>query len=151
MLANLAAFGVDRRLHALAQSFDATYTRYADDLAFSGGDQLARAPKGLIDAASDIVHDEGFWINRSKSRVLTQTQRQVLAGLVVNKHLNVHRRDYDQLKAVLHEARVHGPTAANRADHPAFRAHLEGRIGFVQATNPQRAIRLWREFDRIVW
>jgi len=36
-LANLAAFGLDRRLAGLAAALGATYTRYADDLTLSGG------------------------------------------------------------------------------------------------------------------
>ncbi len=35
-LANLAAFGLDRRLTALATSLGLRYSRYADDLTFSG-------------------------------------------------------------------------------------------------------------------
>ncbi|MDR6495531.1 hypothetical protein J2797_005453 [Paraburkholderia terricola] len=43
-LANLCAFRLDLRLAGLARSVGASYTRYADDLAFSGGDDLARMP-----------------------------------------------------------------------------------------------------------
>ncbi len=35
-LANLLAWTLDRRLHGLARAMEANYTRYADDLAFSG-------------------------------------------------------------------------------------------------------------------
>ncbi|KAB1915652.1 hypothetical protein F8274_03065 [Micromonospora sp. AMSO31t] len=35
-LANLCAYRLDRRLTGLADAFETTYTRYADDLAFSG-------------------------------------------------------------------------------------------------------------------
>lgn len=58
-LANLVAFGLDRRLSALAAASGATYTRYADDLTFSGpGGLLARSGRfrGLV---SEIVEDEG--------------------------------------------------------------------------------------------
>src|SRR5258707_4620586 len=41
-LANLAAFRLDRRLAKLAAAVGADYTRYADDLTLSGGDDLAR-------------------------------------------------------------------------------------------------------------
>ena len=45
-MANLAAFGLDVRLTALAESWGGRYTRYADDLAFSGGRAGAPAPRG---------------------------------------------------------------------------------------------------------
>ena len=41
-LANLAAFWLDCRLTGLARKVGADYTRYADDLVFSGGDELNR-------------------------------------------------------------------------------------------------------------
>jgi hypothetical protein len=41
-LANLAAFVLDARLSGLARAADATYTRYADDLAFSGDARVGR-------------------------------------------------------------------------------------------------------------
>ncbi len=150
-LANLAAFGLDRRLDALTSRFDARYTRYADDLAISGGDDFGRSIPQFLALVGTIAKDEGFRINRAKTQIRGRHQRQVLTGMVVNNHLNVHRNDFDQLRAVLHDASTNGPAAANRGNHPQFRAHLEGRIGFVQATNPVRARKLWMMFDRIDW
>ncbi len=48
LLANAVAFGLDRRLAALAGRFDARYTRYVDDLVFSGGRSLHRGRAGFI-------------------------------------------------------------------------------------------------------
>ncbi len=150
-LANLVAFGLDVRLNALARRFDASYTRYADDLAFSGDDEFDRGLKRFVALATTIVRDEGFAVAGHKTRIQRAHRRQVLTGLTVNRHVNVSRADYDHLRAVLHDAACNGPATANRLGHPQFRAHLEGRIGLVQATNPARARSLWRTFDRIDW
>ena len=150
-LANLSAFSLDTRLHALAERFDARYTRYADDLAFSGHQQSRDELDRLITLANDIVVDEGFALRRSKTRIRRSHQRQVLTGMVVNSHLNLHRRDLDRLRAEVHEAATKGPKAANRRAHAQYRAHLEGKIGFVQSTNPTQARRLWAAFDKIDW
>ena len=150
-LANLAAFALDVRLSALARRFDAQYTRYADDLAISGGGELVDGLQRFLPLVKEIVRDEGFIVNEAKTSRRSKHQRQVLTGMVVNQHLNLHRRDYDRLRAVLHDALVNGPAAANRSGHPQFRSHLEGKISFVQATNPQRARKLWAAFDKIDW
>jgi RNA-directed DNA polymerase len=55
-LANLRRYRVDRRLSGLARAFEATYTRYADDLAFSGERNLAELPA----YAAAILREEGF-------------------------------------------------------------------------------------------
>ncbi len=150
-LANLVCYRLDQRMGALANSFGARYTRYADDMAFSADGLVARTIERLIETAEDIIADEGFFCNHDKTVLRGQNERQVIAGLVVNRHTNVHRHNYDRLKAILHDASVNGASAANRNQHPQFRSYLQGHIGFVQATNPHRARKLWRLFDQIDW
>jgi hypothetical protein len=150
-LANLAAHGLDRRLAGLAASVGARYTRYADDLVLSGDRDLLRTSGGLVRTIATIAREEGFRIHERKTRVATGGQRQVVTGLVVNAHPNVPRAEYDRLRAVLHDAAQHGPEHANRAAHPAFREHLQGRIAWVGTGNPARAEKLRRAFDEITW
>lgn len=150
-LANLAAYSLDRRMAGLARSFGATYTRYADDLAFSGGHRLGRHADRFVGLAGGIIVDEGFRPNESKLRVMGRADRQVLCGLVVNERAHVSRGDYDRLKAVLHDAAANGPAVANRDGHPDYRAHLLGRIAWINAGNETRGAKLRAVFDRIVW
>ncbi|MEM8747677.1 MAG: reverse transcriptase family protein [Actinomycetota bacterium] len=151
LVANLVAWRLDARLTGLASAFDAVYTRYADDLAFSGGDALRRRSGRLIDAISAIAADEGFVIHPGKTRVATRGQRQQFAGIVVNERLNVDRRDVDRLRAELHDAVHHGIDVANRSGQHDYRNHLLGRIAWVTAVNPARGERLRRSFDQIDW
>jgi retron-type reverse transcriptase len=150
-LANLSAYGLDRRLAGLARRLDARYTRYADDLVLSGPDILRRSQDSIVGLVRKIVADEGFRLNEAKSRLATAAQRQVVTGLVVNERPNVARGEYDRLRAVLHEAALAGPAQANRAGHPDLRAHLLGRIAWVRASNPARAGKLDRAFAAIDW
>lgn len=150
-LANLAAFTLDRRLHGLAAALDITYSRYADDLTFSGSERLLRAAATVRRAATAIAADEGFRINEHKSMLATRAGRQRVCGVVVNEHPNIARREYDILRAILHNARLHGPSAQNREAVPDFRAHLLGRIAWVESLNPRRAQALRRQFAGIDW
>ncbi|MGS0894359.1 reverse transcriptase family protein [Burkholderia stagnalis] len=150
-LANLCAFRFDMRLAALARSLDATYTRYADDLAFSGGDTLARALDRLQVRVAAIALDEGFALQLRKTRVMRRGARQQLAGVVVNRHPNLARDAFDILKAVLTNCVRHGPASQNRDAHPDFRAHLAGRVAHAAALNAARGAKLRTLFDRIVW
>jgi hypothetical protein len=150
-LANLAAYRLDVRLHALARKLDAEYTRYADDLAFSGERRLERAAKRVQVLVAVIAAEEGFALHFQKSRFMRQGVRQQLAGVVVNARLNVGRDDYDLLKAILCNCVRHGPTTQNRAGHADFRRHLQGRIAHVKMLNPHRAAKLQFLFDRVDW
>ncbi|HVH41341.1 MAG TPA: reverse transcriptase family protein [Labilithrix sp.] len=144
-LANLAAFRLDVRLAALARTMDATYTRYADDLAFSG----ERVPTSTLVAT--IAADEGFALNHRKTRTMRRSVRQQVTGVVVNERLSVPRDVFDRLKATLHNCVRLGPGSQNHEGHADFRAHLRGRIAYVKSLATLRGEQLEREFDRIAW
>lgn len=150
-MANLAAFGLDVRLTALARSWGGRYTRYADDLAFSGGRGWGSGTSRLLDAIETVVRDEGFRLNPRKTGVMPRAGRQHLAGLVVNDSPRVARQDVDLLRAILHNCRVHGPSTQNRDDHPAFEEHLLGRIAWVAQHDPARGERLRATHAAIDW
>lgn len=150
-MANLAAHRLDVRLTALARSWGGRYTRYADDLAFSGDRGWGRGTSRLVDAVEEVVRDEGFRLNSRKTGVMPRAGRQRLGGLVVNERPKVARREVDVLKAILHNCRIHGPSTQNRDDVPAFEEHLRGRIGWVAQHDPVRGARLQALHDTIDW
>lgn len=150
-LANSCFWRMDGRLAGLARSADARYTRYADDIAFSGGEDFSRHAERFVVSAAAILGEEGFAVNHRKTRIMRQGVRQHLAGIVANRHLNVARDDFDRLKATLTNCARGGPASQNREGHPAFRDHLLGRVAFVESVNAARGSRLRAIFERIVW
>jgi hypothetical protein len=150
-LANISFYRLDCRLAALAEFAGASYTRYADDLAFSGGEGFEKSVERFGLHVAAILLEEGFAVNHRKTRVMRQGVRQHLAGLVTNQRPNIARRDFDQLKAVLTNCVRLGPVSQNREGRPRFRAHLEGRVAFVEMVNPNKGKRLREIFERIQW
>ena len=150
-LLNLICFHVDQRLTGLASQFGAHYTRYADDLAFSGDDRFKQNLTGFRRFALAIIRSEGFAIRRHKSKVMTASRRQQLAGVVVNERPNVVRSEYKKLKAILHNCRVTGPEPQNCDGHPDFQSHLRGMIAHVALLHPGRGQKLLEIFRDIVW
>jgi RNA-directed DNA polymerase len=150
-LANLCSYGLDCRLAGLARSAGVEYTRYADDLAFSGGEKFAQGVGRFSTHVAAVVGEEGFAVNHRKTRIMRQGVRQQLTGLVVNQRMNVRRADFDRLKATLTNCIRLGPGGQNREGRPNFKEHLDGRIGFVEMVNPEKARRLRKLWERIVW
>jgi hypothetical protein len=150
-LANACFWRADSRLAGLAHSANARYTRYADDLAFSGGEDFSRHAELFSVHAAAILAEEGFEVNHRKTRIMRPGVRQHLAGIVTNRRLNVARDDFDRLKATLHNCVRHGAAGQNRESHPAFREHLAGRIAFVESIHPERGSRLRAIFEKIDW
>lgn len=143
-LANLCAFGLDLRLQALAQRFGARYTRYADDLIFSGAASLRGRFMELRAWVSAIAQDEGFALRADKTRVMPAHQRQFVTGLVVNQRPNYSRAQYDLLKARLHRLGQQPEVASTE------RARLAGEIHWArQWLAPSRGAKLQRLFNAI--
>jgi len=150
-LANLSAFSLDVRLTGLAARYGLKYTRYADDLTFSGRGKAIPALHEIVLLARKIIRSERFYVNHQKFRVLRNGQRQSVTGIVVNDRLNVSRSDFDRLKAILHNCVRHGPASQNRETHPHFQEHLRGRVAHVLNVNPERGAKLLSLFQQIDW
>lgn len=150
-LSNLCAFRLDSRLAGLARSAGADYTRYADDLTFSGSPDFARQARRFEITAAAIALEEGFAVNHRKTRIMSQALSQHTAGLVVNEHVAIPRRTFETLKAILYNCTKHGPASQNRDGHTDFRAHLSGCLAQIKATDPQRAARLRPLWEAIHW
>src|SRR5258706_10782021 len=74
-LSNLAAWTLDRRLGGVASKLGWTYTRYADDLTFSGdtlvpkGEKNPKSVAWVLAPTRHLCEDEGFEGNEKKGRV----------------------------------------------------------------------------------
>jgi retron-type reverse transcriptase len=144
-LANLVAWRLDRRLTGLAAKYDFSYTRYADDLTFSGNDPAVAGR--LITNVRRIVADERFTLNDAKTRVARRARRQVVTGLVVNDQVATPRQLRRRLRAILHnaqrDARRDGVAGIRPAPSGATFSRARGLVAFVNAVNPQHAAPLW--------
>lgn len=149
-LANRVAFTLDRRLTGLAARFDAQYTRYVDDLTFSGGTGLRNARARFVQLVETIVRSEGFRLNERKTVVLGRTGRQAVLGTVVNDHPTVPRPERDALRALLHNCAVYGWRSQARG-RENFPDHVRGRIAWLNGLDPVLGTRLRSAYDAIDW
>jgi hypothetical protein len=150
-LANLVAFGLDVRLSAAAASVGATYTRYADDLVFSGPHAFSRRASGFAALVGAVAIEEGFAFNHRKTRVMRAGGRQRVAGLVVNERPRVSRAEADRVKAIVHNSERLGPASQNREGREDFRSYVRGLIAWIGASDAERGRRLLEGFERIRW
>lgn len=77
MLSNIIARHLDTRLYRFAKSFNFNYSRYADDIAFSG----EVINKKHIDYICDIIKDCGFTVNHEKVRLYRNSGNKILTGI----------------------------------------------------------------------
>ena len=103
-LANLAMWNADVALWRYSNQHNITYTRYADDLTFSG-DVL---PDSLFDFLKQVLADNQYRLAPGKSKWLGQHKRQMVTGLVVNEKLNLPRPIRKRLRAIVHDIKTNG-------------------------------------------
>jgi RNA-directed DNA polymerase len=146
--ANLCSWWLDARLAAYAREVGLAYSRYADDLVFSGDELSMLQLSALVDT---VARDEGFRVNHEKTRVMRQSTRQEVTGIVVNARPNIARTDYDALKALLHRCEKKGALSQAPGEVSEFRAELEGRVAWVAQLNASRGAKLRAQLQRIAW
>ncbi len=147
-LANLVFTHADARLTGLAKRFGAAYSRYADDMSFSGDQAFQRKVSAFSKAVEGIVKEEGFQLNHNKTRMMRHGRRQIVTGLVVNDAPHVSRRVRRRARAMLHNARKSGLPAQNRFKHPRFAEHVRGRIAWIAGLHPRLGAMLLEDWRR---
>ena len=138
MITNLICRRMDARLRALLKKHGGNYTRYADDLTFSGDETILR----VLPLVRQIVKEEGFTEAREKFRIQRSGSRQTVTGLVVNDRVTVPRRVRRTLRAMVHR---YGSDFANHAE---MRRLLMGYINFMRPAHPVFAQQQARKLAR---
>lgn len=134
-IANVVASRLDARLFGLAKHCHLNYSRYADDLAFSGREIDRR----FISATERIVSEEGFSINTKKTRVMHHWQQQRVTGVVVNSGKRLARSDRRRIRQQIYYIRSYG--IRNHLVHvgdgrSGTIAHLLGRVQWALFIDP---------------
>ena len=80
-LSNIVGYEMDKKLAALAAEYGLTYTRYADDLTFSG-DVFSK--EQIIPRIKQIIRDEKFEPNHKKTRFINEYGRKIITGVSVS-------------------------------------------------------------------
>ena len=124
-LLNLVLRRTDETLHSSAESAGLRYTRYADDLTFSGNSQAV----GLLRLAARTLAQIGLTLDPAKTNVFRRGRRQMVTGLVVNDQVSVPRAARRRLRAAVH--RVELKEQPHWDGQPQSMAALRGRLAFV--------------------
>lgn len=131
-LTNILAYSLDRRLTGIARSLGCQYTRYADDLTFSGSKELEL--KKLLWRVKSVIQDEGFTFHPDKLRIMRKGSRQEVTGLTVNSpRPTVNRKDLRRFRALLFQLERDGIRDQHWNGH---RQHLLATaLGYVHFVN----------------
>lgn len=155
IVANLVCSDMDIELHALAKSLSATYTRYADDITFSGDVVPARRE---VEA---ILLKNNFVINDSKYKIMKRGQNQYVTGLTVfdASLARVPRKIKKYLRLVFycvekygmenHLQRVLGEKSKNTYHRDWEIQKIKGWIDFINSVEPTIGKKFKNTWDKL--
>jgi RNA-directed DNA polymerase len=147
-ISNLVCRRLDSRLTGLASKIGGIYTRYADDLTFSF--KTTEVNLGRFRWWIDqVCHQEGFFVNQSKFRVIRRCQRQMITGIVVNDSVRVPREDRRRFRAILHNCRKFG-VASQARGNPLFREYLRGFASYLHMVHPEDGIEQLKQVSELL-
>lgn len=134
-IANVILRPMDEALSKASKNIEVAYTRYADDVSFSGDKALS-----ILPFAHQIASQLGYEFDKKKTNVFRKGRRQLVTGLVVNQKPNMAKPLRKRLRAAVH-ARINGkPVHWNKKEMTD--AELQGRIAFLAQTQPEEAWQL---------
>ena len=126
ILSNAALLHFDVKIAFYASQWGVIYTRYADDLTFSGASNVQRMA-GLAIAELKKI---GYEVNQKKTNVMRRGRAQIVFGLVVNEGISVGRRYRRKLRAARHYLETDRQPHFNGKEITT--KSLQGHIGYLK-------------------
>lgn len=149
-LSNILCLKLDKRLSCLAKSFEANYTRYADDITFSGQKKILK----MIPLIKRIIKEENFTINYKKFRIRFSNQKQEVTGLTVNKKLSVSKRLINELEKAIYFGQKLGVDTHMeniKCDRFFYKEHLFGIAYFIKMIDKNKGNKYIAKLEKINW
>ena len=159
-ISNLVMKPFDEFMGAWCRQRQIVYTRYCDDLTFSG----AFDPKAVYHKARHLLEAMGFALNAEKTALRNRGMRQSVTGLVVNERVRTGAPYRRRIRQEMYYCRKYGvgehlqavgrltgtETQEEAAEaERAFLCALSGKIGYVLLLEPEnREFLEYREICR---
>lgn len=135
-LSNLIFKKADAEIVDFCKQRKIRYTRYADDLSFSGNFD----ENELLDKVIKTIEKLKLHINKSKTKLMTPDMRQTVTGIVVNDKPQVAFNKRNELRQAMFYIKKFGfdeHRVYKEIKQANYLEHLLGRINFVLQINPK--------------
>ena len=135
-ITNIIMYDFDEAVGAFCNEKKIAYTRYCDDMTFSGDfdeEEVIAFVKGELCKL-------GLFLKNRKMAVIPASKRQTVTGVVVNEKLNITKEYKKKIRQEMHYIQKFGldghVSRCKIADKQQYVLSLRGRIAFVLQTTP---------------
>lgn len=131
-LANLSAWQLDVRIQGYVGKRGINYTRYADDLSFSGLTPLKVVQ--IIPMIKRIIEEENFRINPAKTRIAGLSRAKIVTGLVVaNETVGIGKQKYKNVRA-----KIYYLTLSHEQNNTKLLHEVNGWLSYLKSVDKKR-------------
>lgn len=150
VISNLVFRPLDDTFDSFAGSNCVIYSRYADDLTFSGDE----ATDDMLAFISEALSSRGFLVDPKKVRFQRKGHRQVVTGFAIQdaRQLRVSKWQKKALRHELYCSETYGledQAHFREMSEEEFRIHLRGKINYLAAVEPLLAADMRRQLDNL--
>lgn len=132
MLANLSTWTLDLRIQGYVGKRGISYTRYADDLSFSGLNPTKVVK--IIPMIKTIIEDENFKVNHKKTRIAGAARAKTITGLVINENsVGIGKKQYKYLRS-----KIHHLTLPTEQKNMKLLYHVGGWLSYLNSVDKER-------------
>ncbi len=132
-VSNILLKPLDDSLAKIAHKLDISYSRYADDITFSGGSAAVWMLKPLEKSLAKM----GYELDPKKTNIFRKGRRQTVTGVVVNQKISLARPLRKKLRAAVHrrlndqQPTMYGQPLSDQA--------LKGYLSYLLMLAPEHA------------
>ncbi len=151
VISNIIFYPLDKRIEEYCRRNGITYTRYSDDMTFSGDFD----PSHLIKTLRFILCESEFKLNEKKTKILRRGQQHKITGIVVNKKIQAPKLYRKRLRQIIYFIKKYGVknhilyqcnhndcialryVKGNRVYQMRYLQSLLGKVNYVLSINPK--------------
>lgn len=133
-ISNIILNGFDDAMSIYCRENDIKYTRYADDLAFSGEIKTTE----LVKKVRQELNKLGLKIKGTKTKLMKQNHQQIISGIIVNQIPQVPKKERNDIRNIMFYIKKFGiqshleKTNQNKNN---YLEHLLGKINYILSLN----------------
>lgn len=137
-ITNIILYEFDEQIGQWCREREIAYTRYCDDMTFSGDFDPAK----VIRFVGLELKKMGFLLNEQKTRIQRPSQQQTVTGIVVNEKLSIPADYCRKLRQELYYCRKFGiqehlSRIGLEISEDTYRMQLVGKVNYVLQVHPR--------------
>lgn len=135
-LSNIIMRAIDKRIVGFTKKSNIRYSRYADDMTFSGDISEGK----IINFVSFALASKNLYLNPKKTRVMGQNKKQEITGIVVNRKMQASRDYRREIRKEIYFIKKFGLNShldKIKCTKSNYLKHLLGKVNFALFVNPK--------------